>query len=245
MIINLKPYLTSEVDKVDLTELRRYDNNGKTYFEHYGSIYYPKAANLNELIGEQLATEIGLRTVDFELFENNNGEIFIASRSFNNPNSNYTYYTSSIDLTNNENDLRDECIDENNYNQLLNNIFKMFAIDVYMGQKDRCYVNYPFEKYDSGYFALAPVHDYSDSSWDDDISYCCDLYDFNSKSSYDKLFNAHPNSLEIFKQVKEITMSKILKEIELNKGIKLPQEVIDIYLKREEISQKKLEKIIK
>lgn len=245
MYIDLKQRLTYPIPKINYSELRQY-NNGNESFYFNGSIYFPKTADLNELIGEQVAIEIGIRTVNFNLFENNdNSNIIIASKSFINPNSNYIDYRESLDDNNSNYDLKDMCLNDSNYQNLMNNIFKMFAIDIYMGQKDRCYVNYKFEKYDTGYLDLAPLYDYTEASWNEEPSYTCDLYDFYSKESYDRFFNIYPNSLEMIKQIKEINLSKVLKEIELNKGIKLPQEVIDIYLQREEISQKKLEKIIK
>lgn len=246
MYIDLKNCLTSPVIKIDYLELRRYID-GNPCFYWNGSVYFSKTPNVNELIGEQLAKYIGVRTVNFDLFENiGNNVINIASKSFINPNSTYIEYKESLNADNPRNNtLRQMCIDDENYQNLMNNIFKMFAIDIYMGQKDRCYVNYKFEKYDTGYLDLAPLYDYTEAIWDSDIAYTCDLYDFYSKKSYANFFNTYPNSLEMIKKIKEVNLSEILRNIELCKGIKFPQEIIDVYLKREEISQKKLEKIIK
>ena len=65
------------------------------------------------------------------------------------------------------------------------------------------------------------------------------------KKDYDIFFSTYPNTLECLKEIKKIDLKNILEKIELTKGIKFTQDIIDIYLKKEEISQKKLEKIIK
>jgi len=246
MYIDLKKYLVHPVPIIDYIELKQYTKGHESFYFN-GSIYFPKMTNLNELIGEELSKYMRLRTVNFDLFEKiNTGEIFIASKSFINTNSTYITYRESLSINDsNNNSLRSTCIDENNYQQLLNNIFKMFAIDIYMGQKDRCYVNYQFEKYDTGYLDLAPIYDFTESAWDQDIAYTCDLYDFYFKSSYDEFFSIYPESLEMIKKIKDVDLKKIIEKMEINKGIKLTEEIIDVYLKREEITQKKLEKIIK
>lgn len=246
MYIDLKDKLTSKIDKIDITVLKRYDTNGNTYFTLNDSNYYPKRFNLNELIGEELSKKIHLRTVEFELFEKANTEIIIASKSFLNKQSIYYYFEhiGNANLKTLE-ILEKNCLDKENYIQFLNNIFKMFAVDIYMGQSDRCFVNVQLEEYDSGYLDLAPIYDYSNSDWDENIYYDNPFYYFENEDDYTKLFTAYPNSLEAIKKIKEVNLKKILTNIQEKKGIKIPQEVIDIYLKREEISQKKLEKIIK
>lgn len=248
MYVDLKPYLTdsNSAVKISLLDLKKQGDFGNTCFLWNGSIYYPKATNLNELIGEQLAKKIHLRTVNYDLFEDDcSGKIIIASKSFLNPTSKYPFCLPKLDLNNpNNNNLKDKCIDDDNYQQLLINIFKMFAVDIYMGQNDRCYLNFQFEEYDSGYFDLAPLYDYSDSRWNSSLYYDCELYNFYSRQSYENLFDNYPKSLEIIQQMKQIDLKRILEKIEQTKGIKLPQEIIDIYLQREEIAQRKLEKII-
>ena len=249
MYIDLRPHLTQPVIKIDYNYIKYNDPkfSGKLCFLWNDSIYFPKTPNLNEFIGEQLAKEIGLRTVIFDLFENiYNGEIMIASKSFINPNSKYSFYTNNLDINNpNDNNLRDKCINNNNYQHLLNNLLKMLSLDIYMGQRDRWFPNFQLEKYDTGYLDLAPLYDYTDSSWNEGISYVGELYNFIYKEDYDIFFNTYPNALEYLKIIKKIDLKNILKKIEQTKSIKLPQDIIDIYLKREEFSQKKLEKIIK
>lgn len=245
MYLDLKEHLTYSVPKINCSELKQYVN-GTECFYFNGSMYFPKPANLNELIGEALAKYMKIRTVNFNIFENTDtNNIFIASKTFINPNSKYINYDKRLDNDINSINLRSMCIDDDNYQNLLNNIFKMFAIDIYMGQQDRCFVNYKFEEYDTGYFDLAPLYDYSESIWNEDISYTSDLYDFYEKKVYDNFFTIYPNSLEMIKMIKVVDLRKILGNIEISKGIKLPQKIIDVYLKREEITQKKLEKIIK
>lgn len=243
MYLNLKPHLIYEINKIDLLKLKRYDENGNVCFYLDNCRYYPKVANLNELIGVQLAKELNLRTVDFMLFEDTNHEVLLVSKSFINPYS--TYHTITSDNNNFLNNIRDYCVDDINFQVVLKSIFKMFAIDIYMGQTDRGTSNLKFEKYDTRYFDLAPLYDYSEAQWDENISYKNPLYNFNCKDDYDLFFSTYPSSLEFIKKIKEKNIMEILRKVEYSKSIKLPQEVIDIYSKREENTQKKLEKIIK
>lgn len=249
MYIDLNNYLTQSVPEIDFNKIRcrEYKYFSRRCFYWNDSIYFSKSVNLNEFIGEQLAIEINLRTVNFNLFKNiNSGEIIIASKSFINPNSKYYPYPNELDIYKPyDNNLINKCIDYDNYKHLINNILKMLALDIYMGQRDRWYPNFQLEKYDTGYLDLAPVYDYSDSSWDDDLLLNCELYNFENEEDYEIFFDSYPNILEHLKKLKKLELSKILEKIELSKGIKLPQSYIDYYLKKEENTQKKLEKIIK
>lgn len=247
MNINLKNCLTNEIPKINLDEIIRY-TYGKPYFLWNQDIYYTKYFNLNELIGEEIANILNLKSVHFELFRNTNGEVWLASKNFKNENYKYYQYYDDIiiELTKSRiNCLQKYCLNNENYNYLLDNISKLFALDVYMGQNDRCNLNLQLEKDKTGYLDLAPIYDYSDSAWDDNIVYDNFINCFMELEDYTDFFLLHPNSLNLFKKVKSINLLKLIDNIQEKNHFKLPNEIIEIYKYNEENSQRKLEKIIK
>lgn len=248
MYIDLKSCLINEVPIIDLDSIKKWNPLEKTYFSWNDDIYYIKRVNFNEFIGEELANQIDSKTVCFEIFQNVNGDIFMASKSFKKTNCTYYYpldFVKMFPISNHLENLKNICLDQNNYINLLNNIFKMFSIDIYMEQVDRFSNNIQIEQFDTGYTDLAPIYDYSTSAWDDNIMYHNCLYSFIDEDTYFEFYNIYPNFLEILKRIQKVNMSKVLENIENNKEILLPNKIKDIYLRREEISQKKLEKIIK
>lgn len=245
MYLDLTQCFTKKIPIIDFDQLMKRDEREKLYFSWNNTIYYAKRPNLNELIGEELAKEINIDTVYFEFFQNKNGEVWMASQDFRKENCNY--YT-PIEISSNlsENTFylwKDICIDQENESKFLEHIFKMFAIDIYMKQQDRV-SNIQIEKFDTGYIDLAPLYDYSNSSWNQFIGYANGLYTFSSLSDYQKMFGCYPQFLEILKQIQKKSMKKLLENIEETKEIIIPNSLKEIYLQREEISQKKLQKII-
>lgn len=249
MYISKKEIIVSNATNINYYNVTN-DKNGNMIFLFNNYVYYPKSFNLNELIGEHLAEKDELRTVNFECFKYYNYSkeegIIIASKSFINPTSNYElctkfYRSSKFDLD----ILKKDCIDNDNFNKLLLNILKLTAIDVYMGQVDRSSVNTQFEIYDSSFLDLAPCYDYSDSYWDNDFSYENPFFSFKTQEDFEKLFSIYPQSLKLFKQKQNINLIEIIHDIEDTKGFKLSKSVFESYKRKEENSQKKLQKIIK
>lgn len=247
MYVDLKSCLTNEVPIIDLNSIKKWNYIEKTYFMWNGDIYYAKRTNINEFIGEELANQINSKTACFEIFQNINGNIFIASKSFKKTTCTYYYpldFVKKFPISNHLENLENICLDKENYINFLNNIFKMFSIDIYMDQLDRFSNNIQFEQLNTGYTDLAPVYDYSIADWDSSIMYHNSLHSFSDEDSYFDFYTKYPNLLEFLKQIQIINMSKVLENIENNKGILLPDKIKDIYLKNEETTQKKLEKII-
>ena len=245
MYLDLSQSLTKQVPVVDFDRIMRYDTERNLYFIWDGTIYYAKRPNLNELLGEELAKEIYLDTVSFEFFQSKNGEFWMASKCFRKETCSY-YSPIEISSDFSENTLylwKDICLDSKNKDCFLEHVFKMFAIDIYMKQQDRV-SNVKIEKFDTGYIDLATLYDFSNSSWNQFIGYSNGFYTFSSLSDYQKMFICYPQFLDILKQIQAKNMKFILEKIEEKKDIVLSPTIKDIYLKREEISQKKLQKII-
>lgn len=246
MYINLRNCLTINPPKVDLSKLSYSDQFGNVCFNWADGTYYPKFFNLNELIGEQLAKKINHKTVEFKIFQDKNGECFIASKSCIKPCCSYYHPLDFKDICSKKDfdSWKDICLDEDNVTTFMNDIFGMFSVDTYMKQQDRS-SNILIEKYDTGYIALFPLFDYSEADWYNSIRYNNIFYTFYTEDDYKELYTKYPYFLKSLKQIQKVDMQKNFEDIEFSKGILLPSNVKDIYLKREEISQKKLEKIIK
>lgn len=246
MYQDLTNYLTAQVPMIDLDSMIQHSKTGKCYFIQNHTIYYIKKTNLNDLIGEVLANNMKLRTVCFELFQNQNGDLWMAFPDFKQKNNTY-YSPTKISSNLSENTLylwKDGCRNQKNKEGFLDQIFKMFAIDIYMKQQNRI-SNVKIEKFDNGDINLAPLDDYSDSYWNQFVGYSNGFYNFSSLSDYHKMLACHPQFLEILKQIQTQSMTEILQNIEQQKGITIPSTMKDFYFRGEEISQKKLQKIMK
>ena len=135
-------------------------------------------------------------------------------------------------------------LDENKC-QLLNEILEMFALDVYMGQKDRNHWNFIFEKYDNN-IHLGPLYDYEYSFGriDDNISYKNPLYNFCCTDDYEILYNIFPQFLDNLKFYEKLDLISIINEIGTELKLNLKNSDIEYYKSQEELSQKVLQKII-
>ena len=121
----------------------------------------------------------------------------------------------------------------------------MFALDVYMGQKDRNHWNFIFEKYDNN-IHLGPLYDYEYSFGriDDNISYKNPLYNFCCTDDYEILYNIFPQFLDNLKFYEKLDLISIINEIGTELKLNLKNSDIEYYKSQEELSQKVLQKII-
>lgn len=241
---------TNNYPTINFFNLIRKDNSYSNIFLYENSLYYFKRFNLNEFIGEVIAERLNIRTVNYDLFEYKSSfgsEIVVASKNFVNPTSSYSFAVADYSATINNflEYYKDKCIDEDNFFRFSEHIIKMFVIDIYMGQHDRHEGNCQIEKYDTGYIDLAPLYDYSNSCFDENIVYENPFYTFSNENSYIEFFEKFPNCIKLLNKVKNYNLIDIIKYIEETKGFKLSDIIIEEYKRKEEITQKKLQKIIK
>lgn len=230
-------------------------------------IYY-KRFNFNEFIGEKLANKKKIKTnhyfltyIDMKL-ESEIGQFSYSSinkqyikggfnlqiGSYNFRENGIEYYSlpNLIDLEkDNIWNLLNCCPLDENKCQLLNEILEMFALDVYMGQKDRNHWNFIFEKYDNN-IHLGPLYDYEYSFGriDDNISYKNPLYNFCCTDDYEILYNIFPQFLDNLKFYEKLDLISIIDEIGTELKLNLKNSDIEYYKSQEELSQKVLQKII-
>lgn len=183
---------------------------------------------LNELIGTYLADYFSINTVNYKIAKNNDN-YGLLSKNFRECKT--KYYTSyDWDLFNNNNStnilytLRSFCLDEQNYHNLLNDIFKMMAIDSYMGQMDRNANNFFFSVKD-GNTRLAPLFDYERSfnfNFEDSWQYLNYILTLKYPSSdLYGLFNDFPEFYSCFSSILNIDMENILNSIENDYDLKI------------------------
>ena len=133
--------------------------------ENYG---YPFAI-IDELMGSYLANQKGMPAVAFQIAQVEN-QIGLASINFHIPGFQY-YYCSQIPLFNlfqqsssidNKEKLEQPCPADQTKEELITQMLKMIALDLYMLQKDRCLINLQIEiDSNSKHVAFAPLHDFS------------------------------------------------------------------------------------
>lgn len=148
------------------------------YYQNAYWYYFKKDKNnyeypfyiIDELIGMFLSKKRELETLEYEIAKVNN-TYGLASKNFKSDN--YTYHTFSSLIGNpldgnkyyNLELLKLACVDEENEKKLLQNIFKMLAIDIVMLQKDRCSINLQFQiNKKTGELDIAPIYDFSSCS---------------------------------------------------------------------------------
>lgn len=148
------------------------------YYQNAYWYYFKKDKNnyeypfyiIDELIGMFLSKKRELETLEYEIAKVNN-TYGLASKNFKSDD--YTYHTLSSLIGNpldgnkyyNLELLKLACVDEENEKKLLQNIFKMLAIDIVMLQKDRCSINLQFQiNKKTGELDIAPIYDFSNCS---------------------------------------------------------------------------------
>lgn len=225
---------------------------------------YIKPISLSELIGEQLATSINLRTVNYHLIETYHEKIELCSYNFKK--SGYEYRRPKdpilkkktdkryIDYCNNISYFLDMCNSKENKEEFLNKLFKLIALDTYSRQTDRVNCNILFEISSNGYLDFAPIFDYADSF--DSIpqekveEYINSFYYYNPICSinlyeYQYIMDDYPILRQELENIRKIDMKRLLEELSNNHKIILANKEIDNYMNQEELSQKLLEKILK
>lgn len=126
---------------------------------------------MDELLGSYLSQERNLQTVRYNVAKVSD-TYGLASVNFKTSDNIYLLLT---DILKDDTDplglmtlgltkleiLKNCTINEENKYAFLNHLFDLFALDIYMLQKDRCNVNLQFmQNKKTGYFDLAPIYDY-------------------------------------------------------------------------------------
>lgn len=218
-------------------------------------VYYMKYASIiDELIGSFLAKKIKLDSVDYQigiykdniyalskLFYNRDYEYFYPKdyQKFKMNNSSKTHPNLITDIYCFRCKLKQ--FDENLTNELL----KLIALDLKMGQVDRHGHNLMFKKdIKTGVVDLAPIYDYSYGYpvFGVPFKYYKNVYIFirTNYLSMMKLVRKFPQIMEYIDILKEIDMEEILEAIETEKNIKIEPDERKFRIDRDKEYTKKL-----
>jgi hypothetical protein len=218
-------------------EIIEYNNS---WYQHDGIWYYFKRFYefnkglpiemkfINELIGEQLAKKLEIPVVRYEIAQKND-IIGLMSENFVRKEQKY-YFMINLNLLPNLYDdtnltiIKKKCNSERNYEELLSEILKMVAIDLYSSQDDRNVTNIQFTK-KNGELHLTPLYDFEDS------------FENSKQSGYrSALLGLFMQDIEKYPQLKEYLVTlfetgikNILDQIENERKIIIPTSIKDKY----------------
>lgn len=241
-------------------ELKCHCINGKYYYFKFFNRFY---AVLNELIGPKIAHRLELRTTNnlpAILHYGENLTLYgIVSEDFKDPNKQYKnmfelgFKNGTFPAYRNLKTLKKFCRKED-YEELLNDIFKMTCLDYLMGQADRVSSNFLFE-IDGNKVRLAPLFDYAEAY--ESIKAGCYFNIKENKRIYCSVGNAlfapafwenkfqsllrkYPAFREYLEKIQEIDILEILEEIEGEYKLKINDDYKYYYDTRTKEKQRSL-----
>lgn len=139
------------------------------------------------------------------------------------------------------------CPNEDNKNELMDEIIRMFALDVFMGQQDRYFNNMIFSSDDIGNIHLANLYDFEISLKstyiDPDFIYKNDLHSFKDIDSFRKFIYRFPRLGEELESYLDIDLVKTATFSYDVRNLDFPEHIIK-YLKSFEDNRKTLIKRI-
>lgn len=215
------------------------------WYEIDGSWYYFKAFNnypdptsnfINELIGEYLSLYLDIPSVHYKIGKADD-KYGLLSLYFRDKKNRYIdprnigLYANYNDLSNLEN-IISCCKNENNFKEVVNELSKMIAIDLYMGQTDRTSNNFVFQKNKDG-LHLAPLYDFENSfltprSTYEPISYNAACL-FTIKLKHKEEIKKHPELEEYLNRLLYLDIEKVLSDIQESLKIDIPKERVNAY----------------
>lgn len=246
-------------------ELIWHEVNGKNYRFKFSNHL---VRILNELIGPKLALKFDIRTANnipaIMDYSENIKFYGILSENFKDPNK---LYLSMYELGFNNKQsidnkwknvpkLKKYCNQED-YDELINNIFKMTCLDYIMGQADRVASNFLFEK-DGSIIILAPLFDYFEAY--ESVKEGC-IYDkYNNpnlpfsvgnafmtlafwKKSFKSFLKRYPNFINYLEIAAKLDIIDILEQIEKEFNLNIPDYYKDYFDFRTKEKQKMIHMI--
>ena len=183
---------------------------------------------INELIGEILANKLEVPVVHYMIAELRN-TIGLISQNFHQNGQDY-YFMKNLQILSSFYDdrnianLRRFCKDDDNYRELICEVLKLVAIDLYMNQQDRNFSNIQFTRR-NGELHLTPLYDFEES-FDDPLE---EYY-------HSALLGIAVEDLERYPQLNQFldilfasTIRTVLEQIEDERKILIPQGIKDRY----------------
>lgn len=222
-------------------------NGSWYYFKSFDNYPDPISNFINELIGEYLSFGLALPSVHYKIgkADDKYGLLSLCFRNKKNryiePN-NVGLYVNNNNL-NNLKEIQNYCKDENNFKEIVSELSKMIAIDLYMGQTDRTNNNFTFQKNKDG-LHLAPLYDFENSFLTPRDIYEPTTYNaaslFTIKLKHKKEIKNYPELERYLNKLLSLDIEKVLNDIAASFKIDIPEERIKIYKKYIEKRKKML-----
>lgn len=209
-VTNRTPFL-----EITYPELERQDRKSLFSFFHLnkknreGRIFF-KSFNEQEFIGEEVCRLRNIRSAHYFLIginpntlekyrrtnyygniKFNNYKFMIGSYDFRDLDKEY-FDLSELNLENNPLEtILNMCPNDENRDEVLNEILDFTALDVFMGQADRCDKNVMIERDKNGIIHIAPLYDFQYSLKVSSLFYENDFVSFRSDRDYYKFMDEH------------------------------------------------------
>lgn len=203
-----------------------------------GKYYYVKSnfGKYHELVGEEIAKSLNLKTAHYEICKKGDYFYYI-SPNFKDKNKAYKH---AYELYDGKDKLK-----EINDLELIKEILKMYALDIFMMQVDRTAFNFLFEVGDK--ISLAPLYDYSCSYFANADSYknynnALSNLNFNNKE-LSKFKDNYPEIEDYLDIIYNTDYLELLKENLKNNDIKLDKTNEKFYNEKFKEGRKLINKI--
>ena len=222
---------------------------------------YHKIFDINEFIGEELAGIRGVNSVHyfpilFDDIENilkiNNGIVkseLVRVGSFDFKKPDIKYFIGS-ELPNYNNfytfdELLNLCPNDKNRQEVINELLEVYGLDIYTGQTDRP-SNIFYEFHPNGEIHISKLFDY-EWSFDEELneSYITDFHIFRTICSYQRLIKDYPQFETILRNYLDVDLEKIINKMAKSRKFDLKYFEMDAYKRFDEVSHKRLEKILR
>ena len=228
-ILNLAKSINIESDLLSIYNNWLKINNKYFYFKSNNAF--------QELLIEKLFEEIKVRTVKHQIVKFND-EIGIISQNYRKPNLLYYYFSEIITGYNSENNFIEinnsikKAMKHEDYENYLNQMFKIIAVDILFGQYDRWEYNVFFAK-SKEHICLAPMFDNGCiflEDYNDILIYGSCFGTLSFSTEYEDYFTT--NTLRKFSQMVcslekalNFELSKIFDNLEVEYKIKICKEI--------------------
>ena len=224
-------------------------------------VIYHKDFDLNEFIGEELAGIRGIRSVHYYpvLFDSKENTfkirnffdkcmaIRVGSFDFKEPG--VKYFTGPnlpiYDDFGTFDDLLEMCPSDKNREELLNELLEVYGLDIYSGQMDRPN-NIYYEFHPNGEIHMSKMFDY-EQSFDEIFGehYVADFHIFRTIEDYQKFIIKYPKFEEILRSYLDVDLERVILRMARSRKFDLSRVDMDRYKEFNEITHKRLEKILR
>ena len=223
-------------------EAKRILNKGELYrsknwYKLDGEYYYIKYNDtFNEVIGECIAHKLDLATATYMLAKKDSYYAF-ATPNFKEKGTNYYYLNNLVEKLGVEPSI---LLDKASFKDVERDLVKLYALDIFMRQFDRCGCNIMFKEDESG-ISLAPVYDYSCSlePWDMD-EYKNEIQTLKfDPTSFNKFVLEHPELRDYLDYLlRSVDLREIVSSVADRYNLNLRDTDYEFYRKNDEISKR-------